>query len=149
MIYDSFKDIKGDEFYCLTGVEHEIFLKMIEILNLAEKNKKIRGGRKNKLSMEDRLLMTLEYWRLYNPFVFLANKYGINKSNCVRNVLWIENVLAKHEEFHIPGKKELIKSNPETQMLVIDATENSVERFKKNRKTLILARKNNAQLSRK
>lgn len=149
MIYDSFKDIKDDEFYRLTGIKRGIFLKMIEILKIAEQKQKARGGRKNKLSLEDRLLMTLEYWRLYNPYVFLAHKYGINKSNCVRNIFWIENVLAKHENFHIPGKKELMKSNPETQMLVIDATESSVERIKKNRKSVILARKSNAQLNHK
>lgn len=99
--------------------------------------------------MEDRLLMTLEYWKLYSPYIFIAHKYGINKSNCIRNIFWIENVLAKHKEFHIPGKKELMKCNLETQMLVIDATETPIERIKKNRKILILERKNNAQSSRK
>lgn len=42
-----------------------------------------------------------------------------------------------------------MKCNLETQMLVIDATETPIERIKKNRKILILERKNNAQSSRK
>lgn len=37
VIYDSFKNKKDDEFYHLTGIKREIFLKMIEILNLAKK----------------------------------------------------------------------------------------------------------------
>jgi hypothetical protein len=36
---------------------------MIGIFSEAEKKKKVRRGRKNKLSLKDRLLMALEYIR--------------------------------------------------------------------------------------
>jgi hypothetical protein len=36
---------------------------MVKILAEDDKNKKIKGGRKNKLSLENQLLMALEYIR--------------------------------------------------------------------------------------
>jgi len=52
---------------------------MIEILKDAELIKKKQGGKPNKLTMdkltmEDRLLMTLEYLREYRTYFHVANK---------------------------------------------------------------------------
>lgn len=55
-----FKKYKNDqEFYSLIGIKSQTFEKMIEILKTAEEKRRIRGGRKNKLTIEQRLFMTL------------------------------------------------------------------------------------------
>jgi len=61
---DCLKEKSCEEFRRLTGVKRETFEKMVEILKEAEVQKKARGGKPNKLPMEDRLLMMLEYTRL-------------------------------------------------------------------------------------
>lgn len=60
MKYEQIKGLEEEKFRRLTGVKRPTFDKMIDILREADKKKKVRGGRKNKLSLEDRLLMALE-----------------------------------------------------------------------------------------
>ncbi|WP_342224482.1 transposase family protein [Spiroplasma endosymbiont of Asaphidion curtum] len=47
-------------------------MKMVEILKEAEAKQKQIGGRPNKLSIEQRLLMTLEYWKEYSTYRIIA-----------------------------------------------------------------------------
>ncbi|WP_343033062.1 transposase family protein [Wolbachia endosymbiont of Atemnus politus] len=86
------------------------------------------------LCVEDRLLMTLEYIREYRTYFHIGQSYCVSESNCYKIVKW---VLVKHSDFALPGKKELLKSNVEYEVLVIDGTETPVERPKKA-KTLLL-----------
>ncbi len=52
MKYENIKELECEKFRRLTGVKKRTFEKMISILNEANKLKKGKGGRKNKLSME-------------------------------------------------------------------------------------------------
>jgi hypothetical protein len=63
MKYEKIKDLKKEEFRRLTGISPETFDKMSLILKDEERKKKQKGGKPNKLMMEDRLLMSLEYLR--------------------------------------------------------------------------------------
>ncbi len=54
-----------EKFRHLTGVKKATFEQMVEILEVEDKRKKARRGRKSKLYIEDRLLMALEYIREY------------------------------------------------------------------------------------
>ena len=63
MFWVNAKKLKDEDFKRLTGVKISTFDKMIEILKEAEVLKKRFGGKPNKLVIEDRLLMTLEYLR--------------------------------------------------------------------------------------
>lgn len=58
--------------------------------------------------MEDRLLMALEYMREYRTYFHVAASYGVSESSCYRNIRWIEDVLVKHPDFRLPGRKELL-----------------------------------------
>ena len=131
MKYEKIKDYTLEEFRRLTGVKKSTFDKMVGILNDAEKTKKARGGKSNKLSMEDRLLMTLEYLREYRTYFHVASSYGISESSCYRNIKWIEDTLIKHPDFALPGKKVLVKNDMKYEVVLIDATETPIERPKK------------------
>ena len=133
MKYDKIKNYKDEEFRRLSGVKSSTFQKMIEILEEAEKNKKARGGEPNALPMEERLLMALEYLREYRTYFHVASSYGISESSCYRNIKWIEDTLIKHPDFALPGRKALIKSDMEYEVVLIDATETPIERPKKNK----------------
>ena len=60
MRYDQVKALEDEKFRLLTGVKLPTFSKMVDILRQADIQKKSQGGRKNKLSIEEQLLMTLE-----------------------------------------------------------------------------------------
>jgi len=132
MKYEKIKSYKDEEFRRLSGVKKSTFQKIIEILKEAEKNKKARGGKPNTLAMEDRLLMALEYLREYRTYFHVASSYGISESSCYRNIKWIEDTLIKHPDFALPGRKALLKSDMDYEVVLIDATETPIERPKKN-----------------
>ncbi len=67
------------EFRRLTGVKKPTFIKMIDILQSAHQQKKLLGGRPNKLSREDMLLMTLEYLREYKTYFHISKNYGLSE----------------------------------------------------------------------
>ena len=114
---------------------------MVEILKEAEKNKKNIGGKPNKLIIEDRLLMALEYIREYRTYFHVAASYQISESACYRNIRWIEDVLIKHQDFALPGRKALLKSDVEYDVILIDATETPIERPNKNKNAITQERK--------
>lgn len=59
MKYEQVQGISDQQFRRLTGVKRGTFDKMVKILEEADKKKKEKGGRKNKLSMENQRLMSL------------------------------------------------------------------------------------------
>ena len=107
MRYDCLKEFKDEEFLRLTGVKRSTFEKMVDILKEAESSKKLLGGRPNRLSIEDQLLMALEYIREYRTYFHVGASYQISESACYRNIRWIEDVLIKHPDFALPGRKAL------------------------------------------
>jgi hypothetical protein len=143
MRYESLKEFKDEDFRRLTGIKRATFEKMVEILKEAEKKKKNIGGKPNKLIIEDRLLMALEYIREYRTYFHVAASYQISESACYRNIRWIEDILIKHPDFALPGRKALLKSDVEYDVILIDATETPIERPKKNKKAITQERKRN------
>jgi len=72
MRYENLTEFKDEEFRRLTGIKRATFEKIIEILKEAEKAKKATGGKPNKLAIEDRLLMALEYIRQYRTYFHVS-----------------------------------------------------------------------------
>lgn len=133
MKYEIIKEYDEKQFRRITGIKRATFNQMIEILKKSYAEKHRRRGRKPKLSIENQLLAALEYWREYRTYAHIAASYGIAESNIYRSIKWIENVLIKDETFSLPGKKELLKSDAEYEMILIDATETPIERPQKNK----------------
>lgn len=109
------------------GVTHEVYLMMLNYLEKAEKKLKSKGGKPNKLSVEERLQMTLAYWKEYPTYFSLGKSWGISESACYRNVVWIEENLVKSKLFALP-KKSTIMQDKSIKQIVVDATEIPVER---------------------
>ena len=57
----------------------EVFEEMVEILEQELPKAKQRGGQP-KLSIEDQLLITLEYWREYRTYFHIGQSWGIHES---------------------------------------------------------------------
>ncbi|UZQ31256.1 MAG: transposase family protein [Spiroplasma phoeniceum] len=111
---------------------------MLNILQVAEIEKFKKGGETNKLSLENRLLMNLSYWREYRTYFHLAKSFYISESSCYRNIKWIEDILIKHYDFQqLAGKKLLINDYFNDKNIIIDVTESSIQRPKKRQKTIL------------
>ncbi len=141
MKYEQTKEIGDEQFRRLTGVKRPTFTRMIEILREGEKKKKAKGGRNNKLCLEDQLLIALEYIREYRTYFHIANSYGVSESTAYKTIRFVEDTLIKHPDFALPGRKALQKSDVEYEVLLIDATESPIERPKKNKNTITPGRR--------
>ena len=131
MRFDSIKKLKGEAFRRLTGVQRSTFEEMAASLFAAKCKQKAAGGKPNTLSIEDQLLMMLEYWREYRTYFHIGQAYGISESAAYRNIKWCENTLAK--SFRLPGRKAVAASDREFDVVLIDATETPIERPKKTK----------------
>ncbi len=90
-------------------------------------------GRPSKLSIENQLLMTLEYWREYRTYFHIGQTWGVNESTAYRIVRKIEDRLVSSRAFTLPGKKKLQQSSYKLEVVVVDVTETPVERPKKKK----------------
>lgn len=133
MKYPQIQGLEDEKFRRLTGVKRSTFEKMLSILKEADIKKKSRGGRKNKLCIEDQLLMALEYIREYRTYFHTSQSYGVSESSAYKTIKWIEDTLIKHPDFSLPGRKALLKSDLEYELVLIDATESPIERPKKDK----------------
>jgi hypothetical protein len=134
MKFDKIERLDDERFRRLTGLKRLTFNKMLLILQESYREKKAKGGRKNKLSIENMLLMALEYMREYRTYFHISQSYGVSESSAYKAVKWVEDTLIKHPDFALPGRKELLKSDVEYDVILIDATETPIERPKKNKK---------------
>jgi hypothetical protein len=131
MKYDQIKELLEEQFRRLTGVKKATFKKMLGILREADEKKKAKGGRKSKLSVEDQLLMAMEYIREYGTYFHIATNYGISESVAFKIIRWIEDTLIKHPDFALPGRKALLKTDMEYNVVLVDSSEIPIERPKK------------------
>jgi len=137
MLYTDLKTKPDAIFKRLTGVRPATFHEMCQAL---QTHLSMRG-RKPKLCSEDRLLLTLMYWREYRTYVHIAQTYGLSESAVCRTVHAIEGALLRSGQFTLPGKKALTKSDVAFEVVVVDATECPIERPKKNSGTGTAARR--------
>jgi len=132
MKYEEVKNRTDKDFKRLTGVQHAIFKQMVTVLE-----QEIRQfGRPPKLSRADQLLMTLMYWREYRTQFHISQTYGISESAVCRTIQKVEDCLVKSRQFTLPGKKRLQESDTTIEIILVDATEQEIERPKKTTDSL-------------
>ena len=124
--------LSPEEFRRLTGVKKHTFEEMVKLLDRSRAAKRARGGRHSKLSIEEILLMTLEYLREYRTYFHISKSYGISEGYAYKLIRWVENTLIKSRVFSLPGRKALLKSDAEYEVILIDASETPIQRPKKN-----------------
>ncbi len=140
--YQKLAHLNDEQFKRLTGVQRSTFKSMVDILVTADTEKKARGGRTNKLRIEDRLLMTLEYLREYRTYFHIAQSYGLSESNAYKTCRWVEDTLIKDKQFALPGKKVLHQTDTSFEVILVDASESPIERPKKDRSATTPAKRN-------
>lgn len=147
MTYERVKHLKLEEFKRLSGVRPETFRQMVTVLEQAKQQ--LKPGRPSKLSLEDQVLMTLEYLREYRTYFHIAQTWGVYESTAYRIIRTVEDTLIGSKKFNLPGKKKLLEPNHEIEVIVVDVTESPIERPKKNKNDTTVAKRNGIHSSRK
>jgi hypothetical protein len=137
MRYETIKHLKDTDFKRLTGVRRETFEKMLAAIEKGLRN----FGRPTKLSRADQLLMTLMYWREYRTEFHIAQSYGISESTVCRTIQKVENALVHSDKFRLPGKKVLQASDTVFEVVLVDVSEQPIERPKKAKNGIIAAKR--------
>lgn len=137
MRYETIKQLKDTDFKRLTGVQRETFEKMLEVVQ-----KGLRDfGRPSKLSRADQLLLTLMYWREYRTEFHIAQSYGISEATVCRTIQKVENALGRSGRFRLPGKKALQSSDTLFEVVLVDVSEQPIERPKKAKNGITAAKR--------
>ena len=137
MRYETIGQLKDTDFKRLTGVQRERFEEMLKVVE-----KGLRDfGRPPKLSRADQLLMTLMYWREYRTEFHIAQSYGVSEATVCRTIRQVEDVLVRSKKFRLPGKKALQPSDTVFEVILVDASEQPVERPKKARNSITAAKR--------
>ena len=142
MSYEQIKDLQPALFKRYCGVKPDTFHKMVGVVSDHLAETRIKTGRPPKLSLEDQVLMTLEYWREYRTFFHIAKSWGIHEASVWRIIRRVEDILTKSKAFTLPGKKQLQAADHEIEFIVVDVAETPVERPKKSKKPITAARRN-------
>ena len=130
--------LKRQQYQAIFGVLKETFDKMLEVLESAYQELHKQGGKPPKLSVLDKLIITLMYWREYRTFEHIAFDYDVCKSTICESVHWVENELKKCKDFALPSKRELQKNSKDIEVIVVDVTEQEIERPKQGQKKILL-----------
>jgi len=128
------KLLRKPQFRRLTGVPHDVFRRMVSKLASSwyrQESGKRRSGRPHGVGgLEEHLLLLLLAYRCHLTQDLLAVMFGVDKSTICRSLKRIEKPARR-----ILGVKKSIKvTADEAQALLIDATEQAIERPKRGQK---------------
>lgn len=96
-----------------------------------------RPGRNYKLDLASQILMLLLYYRSYTTQIFIGFLFGIDDSRVCRNIKTLEPILARVMAISKPRSL----SQEEVEEIIIDATEQQIERPKKGQKAFYSGKK--------
>lgn len=145
---------KPKQFQSLTGINPEQFdflyfriqkqYKITETKRLSEKKRKrdIGAGHPFDLTLKDRILMFLMYYRMYTSYGLVGMIFDLDKSNVCRDIRYLEPAVKKC--IPIPARKyahakkattleDIQRYFPEFQ-IIIDASEQQIPRPKSKKK---------------
>ena len=83
----------GNRTFAYLKVDLEKKKKLVKILEEEFNKKHSKGGRKPKLSIEDKLNATIEFDTDKKTYLELAKKYNIHESNMYDNINWVIDTL--------------------------------------------------------
>lgn len=139
--YEQIKDLSPALFKRYCGVKPDTFHKMVAVIADYLAQTRVKTGRPPKLAVEDQVLMTLQYWREYRTFFHIARSWGLHESSVWRTIRRVEDVLTKSKAFTLPGKKKLQVADHEIEFIVVDVAETPIERPKKSKNAITVAKR--------
>jgi len=138
MRWNDAQELRLEAFRRLTGVTKAVFEDMVGVITAQEATKTC-GGRPSTLSVEDQVLLTLEFWREYRTHFHQGQSWGVHESTAWRIVRKVEDLLIVSGRFALPGTKGIREDVYD--IVAVDVAETPIERPKKSSGPSTLARK--------
>jgi hypothetical protein len=133
------------QFKRIIGTKKSVFQRMMHVLQVAHDKLHESGGKPPDLSVSDKLLITMQYYREYRTMEHIAIDYGCSKSTVCRSNNWVERTLSEHGDFQLPGKAAL--QDDDVKEVAIDVTEHPINRPKEGQKEWYSGKKNDTPTS--
>ncbi len=140
MNYESSQTLSHSQFKRRFGVQRATFQRMVKGLSAGLPLVRMRG-RPHKLSIENQILVALEYWREYRTYFHISTDWAVSESTICRIVRRVETDLMASGLFRIPGKQRLVRGFGQYEMVVMDVTETPIERPKRKQKEFYSGKK--------
>ena len=125
---DKIAELKKEQYREIFGVRYEVFQKMKRVLEREHALQK--SGRPWKISVTDKLVITLLYLREYSIMRYLAWEYGISLGAVCESIRWVRNTLLKI--CRLRNCRHNLAAKTQGRTLIADVTECAIERPKKN-----------------
>jgi len=139
-------NMSANKYKEIFGIEKHVFDRILRLLEIADTyQRKNNAGRKSQLSILDKLVIALQYWREYRTYRHIAFDYGVGKSVIGETVLWVENTIIASGLCNLKSARELRENISKIRIAVVDVTEQEIERPKRGRRTGIQVRKSGTQ----
>ncbi|MDJ0649709.1 MAG: IS5 family transposase [Xenococcaceae cyanobacterium MO_188.B19] len=133
MKYCQASQLSSKKFKRFTGISPRTYRIMVRLVKDKEADKK-KPGRPPELIVEEQVLIALQYWREYRSYYHIGLDWEVSESTVCRTVHKIENILIRSGKFSVPGKKSLLNSELDTDLIVMDVMESQIERPQKHQK---------------
>ena len=135
--------LSDEQFLRAVGVDKATFNVILarvaaHLERIRDKKPMKKRGKKSGLSLANRLLLTFTYLRHYPTFARLGSEFGISESYANKIYHQILDVLVK--VFSMKHRKHLLAGNLQT--IVIDVTEQPIERPTKGQRVYYSGKKN-------
>jgi hypothetical protein len=139
--FQSFTGIAVEQFDFLSQIIESKY-KDAEKKRLSKRKRGIGAGRPFKLTLKDRLLMLLMYYRMYASYELIGFLFGLDQSNVYRDIKYLEPAVKSSipipQRKYVDAKKattleELQRYFPEL-IAITDGTEQPIPRPKDKRK---------------
>ncbi len=147
LTFDDVRCQQPKEFLRNFGISLESFLFLVDKINeffIEEKktNPMKQRGPKPTICLEDRFLLTLVYLRNYSTFSQVGMQFGIHESYANKIFHRISHVLVKV----LKMEKRIDLFRDDLEAIVIDVTEQPIERPKKGQKAYYSGKKKDIRL---
>ncbi len=134
--------LSDEQFLRAVGVDKARFNFILErvatyLENLREQRPMKKRGKKSEVALADRLLLTFTYMRHYPTFARLGMEFGISETYANKIYHQLLDVLVK--VLSLKNRKHLLESNLQT--IIIDATEQPIERPTKGQRVYYSGKK--------
>jgi hypothetical protein len=119
MRYSELEHLSNSKFKRWCGVSRGTFREMVEVLRPHLDRQGRRGGQA-KLSVEDQLLVALEYWRAYRSQFHIGVSWELHETTVGRIVRTVEALLIQCGKFRLASQRQLYQPGWEWQVMLVD-----------------------------
>ncbi len=143
MYWHYLQKFSAPSFKRATGVYKEIFLELVDIVDSYKRSnrKHPNSGSKAILDTPDTILLMLMYYREYRTPFHVGICYGLSESRTYELIRETKSIIMNDKRYHLTGKKQLLRTDSGIEVAIVDVSECSIERPKKNKEATIQARK--------